>query len=86
MQDYFFQLRLELGLNADYTDFCGNIRLVEDIINHKAQAQGNSPHQTKFYYQQDSLKSVWLYLPRQTPILPSPNLFFDTSKTGKCEG
>ena len=46
----------ELGLNADYTDFCDNIRLVEETINHKAQLQGNSPHPTGFYYQQDSLK------------------------------
>ena len=27
----------ELGLNADHTDFCGNMQLIEEIINHKAQ-------------------------------------------------
>ena len=40
----------ELGLNADHTDFCGNIQLTEEIINHKAQPQGNSPLSTGFYY------------------------------------
>ena len=46
----------ELGLNADHTDLCGNIQLSEEIINHKAQPQGNSPLSTGFYYQQDCLK------------------------------
>ena len=85
----------ELGLNADHTDFCGNIQLIKEIINHKAQPQGKSPLSTGFYYQQDCLKeclfvlilaSVILFICRQTLVFPTPNLFFDTSKTRKGGG
>ena len=38
----------ELGLNADHTDFCGNIQLIKEITNHKAQPQGNLPLSTGF--------------------------------------
>ena len=85
----------ELGLNADHTDFCGNIQLIKEITNHKAQPQGNSPLSTGFYYQQDCLKeclfvlilaSVILFICRQTLVFPTPNLFFDTSKTRKGRG
>ena len=83
------------GLNADHTDFCGSIQLIEEIINHKAQPQGNLPLSTGFYYQQDCLKecllvlilaSVILSICRQTLVFPTPNLFFDTSKTRKGGG
>ena len=79
----------ELGLNADHTDFCG------EIINHKAQPQGNSRLSLGFYYQQDCLKeclfvlilaSVTPFIRRQTLVFPIPNLFFDTSKTKKGGG
>ena len=85
----------ELGLNADHIDFCGNIQLIEEVINHIAQPQGNSPLSTGFYYQQDCLKeclfvlilaSVILFICRQTLVFPTPNLFFDTSKTRKGGG
>ena len=49
----------ELGLNADHTDFRGNMQLIEEIINHKAQPQGNLPLSTGFYYQQDCLKFLF---------------------------
>ena len=84
-----------LGLKADHTDFCGRIQLIEEIINHKAQPQGNSPLSTGFYYQQEGLKeclfvpilaSVILFICRQTLVFPTPNLFFDTSKTRKGGG
>ena len=49
----------ELGLNANHTDFCGKMQLIEEIINHKAQPQGNSPLSTGFYYQKDCLKFLF---------------------------
>ena len=86
----------ELGLNADHTDLCGNIQLSEEIINHKAQPQGNSPLSTGFYYQQDCLKecsvfvlilaSLILFICRQILVFPTPNLFFDISRTRKVGG
>ena len=84
-----------LGLNADHTYFCGSIQLIEEIINHKAQPQGNSPLSAGFYYHLDCLKeclfvlilaSVILFICRQTLVFPTPNLFFDTSKTRKGGG
>ena len=95
VQGYCLIITEELGLNADHTDLCGNIQLIEEIINHRAQPQGNSPLSTGFYYQQDCLKeclfvlilvSVILFLCRQTLVFPTPNLFFDTSKTRKGVG
>ena len=66
-----------LGLNADHTYFCGSIQLIEEIINHKAQPQGNSPLSAGFYYHLDCLKeclfvlilaSVILFISFSTPV------------------
>ena len=67
-------------MNADHS----NIRRVEEIKNYKVQPQRNSPHSTRFHYQQDNLKERLVMFAAKHSFFKNPNLFFDTSKTIEC--